>query len=126
MPTAAIKKRKKKGNKGGRPTVITPEAIRQLESAFLIGCTDLEACLVADISKTAFYAYQAENPEFADRKEVLKSNTVMLARGVILDALQKKDLATAHKVLDRKEGSKVALDLTLTKPIVNLVLNGGD
>ena len=113
-------------NKGGRPSVITPEAIRQLETAFLMGCTDLEACLVANVSKTAFYDYQAENPEFADRKEVLKSNTVMLARGVILEALEKKDLTTAHKVIDRKEGSKVAIDLTATTPVVNLVLNGGN
>jgi len=88
---------------------MTAETVQKLETAFLMGCTDLEACLFADIARRTLYDYQDKNPEFAHRKEELKTNPVMKARGVILDALDKKDILTAHKVIDRKEGSKVAL-----------------
>ena len=96
-------------DKGGRPTVVTDECIQKLEGAFLMGCTDLEACLLANISKSSLYSYQAANPEFLDRKESLKTNPVMLARGVIIDALKDGDILTANKVIDRKEGSKVKI-----------------
>ena len=95
-----------------RPTVMTDECIQKLEQSFLMGCTDLEACLYAGISQSTLYAYQAEHPEFPDRKEVLKSNPFMLSRSVLLEALRDGDVATAHKMIDRKEGSKVALDHT--------------
>lgn len=89
---------------------MTPEVIRKLEDAFLIGCTDLEACFAAGIGKTAFYVYCQENPDFAERKEALKQNPVYEARKVILDAIRDgKDVASAHKLIDRKEGSKVAV-----------------
>ena len=105
----------------GRPTKITPEVIRKLEGAFLLGCTDLEACFSADIGKTALYDYCKDNPEFAERKEALKENPSFKARLVILDALDNNDLATAHKVIDRKEGSK----LNITGP-VQVVIQGKD
>lgn len=88
---------------------MTESTIQKLEQAFLMGCTDQEACLYADIVPSTLYAYAQNNPEFSERKEVLKQNPVMKARGVILKALDESDIATAHKVLDRKEGSKVAL-----------------
>ena len=99
-------------DKGGRPTVMTPEVIRKLEDAFTWGCTDLEACCNADISKTSFYKYCDENPSFADRKEVLKNQPVMKARRVVIAALDEDDINTAHKVIDRKEGSKVKSEIT--------------
>jgi len=97
---------------GGRPTVMTDEVIRKLEEAFLLGCTDLEACLAADISKTSLYEYQDKHPEFAERKEALKSNPVYRARRVILDALSEGDVLTANKVIERKEGTKAKHELT--------------
>lgn len=90
----------------GRPTKMTDARIAKLEEAFLWGCSDAEACLVADIDKATLYRYQQENPEFCDRKENLKSNPVMLARKVTVDALNDNDRAMANKVLDRKEGQK--------------------
>lgn len=88
---------------------MTENVVNKLEEAFLMGCTDLEACLFADISKQTLYNYQEKYPEFVDRKQALKQNPVRLARGVILGALENKDIHTAHKVIDRKEGSKVAI-----------------
>ena len=94
-------------NVGGRPTVMTPEAIAKLEDAFSWGCTDLEACCNADISKDALYDYCNKYPKFSERKEVLKNQPVMKARRVVQAALDDDDINTAHKVIDRKEGQKV-------------------
>lgn len=88
---------------------MTPETIQKLEQAFLMGCTDQEACLFAGIVPSTLYAYQVSEPEFSERKETLKQNPIMLARSVLLDALKDNDINSAHKVIDRKEGSKVAV-----------------
>ena len=92
-----------------RPTKLTTSAVSKLEEAFLLGCTDLEACLYAGFSCSALYRHQEKYPEFRERKEVLKSNISMKARKVIYDALERGDTATAQKVLDRKEGTKIAV-----------------
>lgn len=91
---------------------MTPETIAKLEQAFLMGCSDLEACLYADITKSTLYRYQEEHPEFCDRKETLKENPVMLSRKVLLDALHDGDRLTAHKIIERKEGTKVKQEIT--------------
>lgn len=97
---------------GGRPTKMTPETLKKIEEAFLLGCTDLEACLYADISPPTFYTYQKDNEEFLNRKETLKSNPVMKARKVLLDALNNGDVLTAHKIIERKEGTKVKQEVS--------------
>ena len=93
-----------------RPTVMTDDVLSKLETAFSMGCTDVEACNYANIGTATLYRFQEDNEEFRDRKEVLKSNPFMLARSVLIDALRDGDVNTAHKMIDRKEGSKVALD----------------
>lgn len=102
---------------GGRPTKMTPDVIGKLEQAFLMGCTDLEACFFADISKDALYDYQGKNPEFADRKERLKSNPVMKARQAMLDLIDSDDEGVKQKAatdtLNRYDGKpkeRVALE----------------
>jgi len=74
----------------GRPTKMTKEAILKLEEAFMWGCTDLEACLNADINKSTLYVYQDKHPEFKDRKERLKENPIMLARKSVINAMEDK------------------------------------
>jgi len=86
----------------GRPTVFTPEVILILEGAFLIGCTDEEACFKAGISTTPFYEYQKEHPEFKERKEALKQSPFYTARKTVVDNL-KKDADFALKYLERKK-----------------------
>lgn len=56
----------------GRPPVIDKDVLQKLEDAFMFCFTDLEACLYAGISKSAFYEYQKQNPEFKERKEALR------------------------------------------------------
>lgn len=97
---------------GGRPTKMTPETIQKLESAFIAGCTDLEACCYADVSKSTLYDYCQDNPEFSERKETLKNQPIMQARFIIQEALTTGDLNTANRVVDRKEGQKIKQDIT--------------
>ena len=67
-----------------------------------MGCSDIEACLYANISKTALYNYQQKNPEFVDQKQQWKEQLVLKARTVIANALNNKDENTAKWYLERK------------------------
>jgi len=87
---------------GGRPTKMTTETIGKLESAFLLGCTDREACLFADIHPDTLYKYCKDNPEFSDRKELLKEDPVFKARQSVIDNM-KNDGNLALKFLERKK-----------------------
>jgi hypothetical protein len=96
----------------GRPTIMTESTIHKLEEAFTFGATDLEACCHADISKSTLYNYCEANPEFVERKETLKNQPTMKAKRIITNALDSDDLNTAHRVIDRKEGSKIKQEIT--------------
>ena len=100
----------------GRPTIMTPETIYKLEQAFSMGCSDLEACLHANIGKTTLYNYQQENPEFVERKEQLKEKLVLKARSVIAESLNNKDENTAKWYLERKKknefSNRIEQDIT--------------
>ena len=114
-------------NEVGRPTKMTEEVVAKFEHAFSLGCTDLDACVYADISKHTLYRYESSNPEFSDRKEVLKTNPFMKAREVLYNALvMDADVMVANKMIDRKEGSIVALTgaeggPVITKTVIELV-----
>lgn len=71
----------------GRPTVMTPDVLSKLETAYSYGCKDTEACFFADISLSALYAHQKTNPEFKERKELLRKRPVMLARKAVVEAI---------------------------------------
>lgn len=90
-----------KPNPVGRPTVMTPEVLAKLEEVFAIGGSDGEAIFYADISKDAFYDYQREHPEFADRKEKLKERPILKARQTIMKSLDEAE--TAKWFLQRKK-----------------------
>jgi hypothetical protein len=90
--------------KVGRPLFDGKEeatVVQLLNEAFALGCSDLEACLYADISKAAFYAYQSKHPEFLDRKEILKNRPVLQARNSVIQAMR-NDGNLALKYLERK------------------------
>ena len=90
-----------KKNKGWRNPIVTPEAIQKLEEAFSWWCSDLEACLHANIWKSTLYNYQNDNPEFLERKEILKEKTIILARQTVVKSL-KDSPDMALKYLERK------------------------
>jgi len=85
----------------GRPTVVTPEVLEKLKEAFLLGCTDGEACLFADISVPTLYNYQASNPGFLELKEQWKENPFILARQTINKGLR-TDHDHALRYMERK------------------------
>jgi hypothetical protein len=93
---------------------MTPETIAKLEQSFAMGCTDKEACLYANISMDTLYYYQGNNPEFCQRKELLKENPVLKARSVIVNSLS--DPETSKWYLERKTrgefNARAALELT--------------
>jgi len=103
----------KKKSKSGRKPVITQAVIEKLEEAFEWGCTDSEACLHAGCGRTTLYDYQAENPEFVERKNLLKEQPVRIARQAVVEALSKSpDLSL--KFLERKKKDEFSLRSEVT------------
>lgn len=104
---------------------MTEETVKKLEEAFLLGCSDLEACFFADISKQTLYNYQEKNPEFVDRKEKLKENPTFLARTSVINGF-KESPELALKYLERKKKDEFSLRSELTakdgEPIEGLVV----
>ncbi len=86
----------------GRPSIMTPEIINKLEQAFMLGCSDLEACLFADIGKSTLYNYQDANPDFLERKEKLKENPILVARTSVISGLN-NDPDLALRFLERRK-----------------------
>ena len=80
---------------------MTEEVLRKLEDAFLLGCSDLEACFAANIAPSTLYKYQEDNPEFLERKQLLKENPIYKARKSVVDKLE-LDADLALKYLERK------------------------
>jgi len=67
---------------------MTPEVLRKLEDAFMNAFTDQMACLYANISTTALYEYCEKNPEYAERKEVLKKTPDLVAQKTLVGDLK--------------------------------------
>lgn len=103
---------------GGRPTVMTEITLQKLEAAFAAGCTDKEACVYADIAPSTMYKYAEENEAFSERKEALKSNPILQAKIIQLQALEDKCQNTAQKVLDREAGRKVTINTEGPLPVI--------
>ena len=93
---------KQEKNKGGRPTVMTDEVVAKLEYGFMRGLNDTEACCYAGISRQAFYDYIQRNPEFADRKEELKSHPSTKAKLNITEAIESGNEELSRWWLERK------------------------
>ena len=89
-------------DKGGRPTVVTEGVLLKLRQAFLLGCSDEEACLMAGISVATLYKYQNKNEKFIDEKKLLKKNPTLIARTTVVNDLS-NDSGLALKYLERKE-----------------------
>lgn len=92
----------------GRPTIVTPDILAKLEYAFALGCTDLEACFYANISKSTLYNYQEKHPEFVERKEELKERPIFIAREAVVNGLQ-TDPKLSLSYLERKKNKEFAL-----------------
>jgi hypothetical protein len=99
---------KKKKSKVGPPTKMTSTALALLKEAFLLGCTDDEACLKAEIDPATLYRYQKKNPNYARQKELWKQNPFLIARTTIVREIQvNPDLAL--KYMERKKKDEFSL-----------------
>ena len=98
------RKENKSSNPVGRPTVMTPEILSMLRSAFLIGASDEEACAYAEIGKSTLYDYQNDHPEFSEQKDQWKKNPILKAKTSVIDGLKDPELALKYLELrDRDE-----------------------
>lgn len=104
-------------NKGGRPTVMTPEMVQKLEEGFLKGLTDAECCLFCGISKQTLYDYCTKHPEFTDRKEDLKKQPAVQAKLNILDAINQGDKDISKWYLERKNKDEFSLKQEITADV---------
>ena len=93
----------------GRPTVMTEAVLHKLEEAFSLGCSDKEACVYANIAPSTLYLYQEKNPEFSERKQLLKEKIVLLARQTVAKAIQNGDEKSAQWLLERKKRKEFAV-----------------
>jgi hypothetical protein len=84
MIMAALQTRKGRPLFDGKPE---NEVLQKLEDAFLVGATDQEACICADISPSALYEYQKKHPEFLERKQALKNMPTLRAKQTIVSKL---------------------------------------
>ena len=112
-------------NPVGRPSVMTQETLDKLKQAFLIGATDAEACLYADISDDVLYKYQRENPEYIKKKAQWKHNPFMKARTTVYKGLDQAPVAQWY--LERKKSDEFGFkDKKELANVTNNVLIIGD
>ena len=86
----------------GRPGKINKEVLSKLETAFMKGLSDREACLYADVEPRALYRYCDGHPEFRQRKELLKEQPKMRAKLNVSDRIDKHDIYISTWYLERK------------------------
>jgi len=116
----------------GRPHIVDDEVLQKLEEAFLNGATDRQAVFLANISEGTLYNYIKDNPDFGERKELLKQQTAYRAKQVIKEAIEiKNDKETAKWYLERKDKDfKQKTDITSNdealQPVLVKFLNGNN
>lgn len=75
-----------------RPRKINRDVLRKLEEGFMLGLSDRQACLYADIALSTLYEYQKVCPAFSERKEALKENVKMRAKINIAKVIDEGDI----------------------------------
>lgn len=75
------------GSVMGRPTVVTPEVIRKLETVFAMDGTVEEAIFYSGISRSTYYDWVKAHPDYSDRFEQLRQRPVLKARETVIKDL---------------------------------------
>lgn len=92
----------------GRPTVITDFVILKLQQAFMIGCTDREACIYAGIAENTFYEFCKKYPHFREQKENWKDEPILASRLNIVRAIKNGSIEDSWKYLKSKRKDEFA------------------
>lgn len=86
-----------------RPRKITKETVQKLEEGFLMGLSDREACIYADIAVSTLYdQLQETQGVFGGRKELLKDNIKMKSKLNVAHGIKKGDINLSLWYLERK------------------------
>ncbi len=93
---------KENKNAVGRPRTITAKKLDQLKEAFMMGCTNREACFYADVAESTFYDFLKEYPEFSEKIDMWKTYEKIKSRMVVHKALDRGDKEMAKWYLERK------------------------
>jgi len=119
----SINGRPPKRKKNGRKIMDGEEqkVVAKLEQAFSIGCSDTEACLYANISRSTLDRYCKRNPLFKDRKELLKDKPCLIARKSVVEALP-NDPKLALEYLTKKKPQEFGNKLDLSTNGENIVI----
>jgi hypothetical protein len=91
--TTVTKPVRKDPSKGGRPTDLTDVTVSKLVGAFQRGYTDIKACEYAEISRTTFYRWIKNDPEFSNTITHAKNFWIQEAGENITEILQSRDPA---------------------------------
>lgn len=113
--------KKKKKNRGGRPTVVTAQVVGKLELGFAKGLNKTECCKFAGISRDALYDYIDSHPEFSDRIEVLQSHPSMKAKFNIADRIEKGDVEMSKWYLERKNPDEFSTKQNISASVTGVV-----
>lgn len=70
--------------------------------------TDAQACLRAKIGVRTLYDYCEQNPEFSQRKELLKKEVSAMAKENLVKSIKKGNLQISKWWLERKEREEFA------------------
>ena len=108
-PHAQKRNARKANQDQGRPTVLTPEVIAKLVTAFQNGLSKKQAIRYAGISKDAYYNGVKRDKEFADKMSDAQWRPNMRAREVIVQAINSGDTKAAQWWLERKEKDEFTL-----------------
>ena len=107
-------------NKEGRPTIVTEEVVRKLESILQLGVNDTTACQYAKISRDTFYDHLKNDPHFSDRIQSAKDLVTIAAGQVVTnDIVQNRDVTSAKWWLERKTPDEFG-DKKITAVQVNI------
>ena len=113
---------------GGRPKKINQDILGKLKEAFLIGCTDEEACFYANINPDTMYEFQKTHSWFSEWKDALKDNPTIQARKTLFGSLsvdknaqwylerkKKKEFSPRSEITDG-EGNPVVVGFNYVVP----------
>ncbi len=90
----------------GRPTVITPKVVRELQSCLELGMSVREACSQSGISHEAYYYRLRKDEQFADKMYNSQQQPTIKAKMLLVAAISNGDLKSAKWWLERKEAQE--------------------
>ena len=96
------KEKKQEKTEPGKPTVMSTQTIKKLVAGFKQGLSVRECAAFADVSKTTIYDFLSENTEFKDKVKTLQLTPKMLAKLVIVAAIQAGDVQISMWYLERE------------------------